>query len=66
VTLDNRDAGVAHDIVLYAPDGAEVASTSVFTGPGSETTSFTASSPGRYAFKCSVHPREMTGAITVS
>jgi plastocyanin len=64
VTFNNQDAGVTHDIVFFAPGGAQVAASDLFAGPGMRTLTFTPATPGTYAFKCSVHPREMTGALT--
>lgn len=63
LTFDNQDAGVMHDFVLYGSGGSVVTSTNVATGPNAQTVTFTLA-PGQYAFKCSVHPREMTGSIT--
>lgn len=63
LTFDNQDAGVMHDFVLYGSGGGVVTSTNVATGPNAQTVTF-ALTPGQYAFKCSVHPREMTGSIT--
>ena len=64
LTFDNQDEGVMHDFVLYGSGGSVIASTEIATAPSTQTVTFTLS-PGQYAFKCSVHPREMTGAITV-
>ena len=64
ITLDNRDAGVQHDIIIYAPDGSQAAATSVITGPSTAATTFTPGA-GNYRFKCSVHPQQMFGAISV-
>jgi plastocyanin len=65
LTLDNRDAGVPHDFVLFTPGGAMLAQTDLVEGPGQASVTFTLDGAGRYAFKCSVHPRDMTGAIVV-
>ena len=65
ITLDNRDAGVAHDIIVYNPDGSEAAETPVISGPATTSTTFTPTAPGTYRFKCSVHPQQMFGAISV-
>lgn len=64
ITFENQDAGVAHDIVFFDPAGARIAGTEVATGPITQRTSFTAAAPGRYAFKCTVHPQQMYGTIT--
>jgi plastocyanin len=64
VTFNNQDAGVTHDIVFYAPGGGQIAASDLFAGVGSQVVTFTPSAPGTYAFKCSVHPRDMNGALT--
>lgn len=64
LTFDNQDEGVMHDFVLYGSGASSViASTTIAMAPDSQTITFTLQ-PGQYAFKCSVHPREMNGAIT--
>jgi plastocyanin len=64
ITLDNQDAEVPHDIVVYNSSGGEVARTEIFNGPARATVTFDAA-PGRYAYKCSVHPQQMTGVLTL-
>lgn len=64
LTLDNQDAGTAHDIVIYNPDGSVLAQTDIAIGPVQSSVSFTLGAPGTYAFKCSVHPQQMNGRIT--
>lgn len=67
VSVDfTNDSPLPHDIVIDAPDGKEVAKTSVFTG-GSETASFNAK-PGTYTFYCSVPGHReggMEGTLTI-
>lgn len=61
-----NDSPLPHDIVIDAPDGKEVAKTSVFTG-GSEQATFDAK-PGAYTFYCSVPGHReggMEGTLTV-
>ena len=65
LTLDNQDAGVPHDMVLYAPSGAVAGAIGMATGPAVQTMTVTLGAPGRYAFKCSVHPTTMNGSIAV-
>lgn len=66
ITLDNRDADVVHDIIIYAPGSSTVvAQTSVISGPATTSTTFTPAAPGTYPFKCSVHPQQMFGAIAI-
>ena len=64
IALDNQDVGVQHDIVVYTPAGAVAASTAVTTGPARASLTFTPQR-GVYPFKCSVHPQQMNGALTV-
>jgi plastocyanin len=65
ITLDNQDAGVLHDLVIFDASGARVAETEIFAGPDSRTVTFTPAGPGTYPFTCTVHPREMRGTLTV-
>jgi plastocyanin len=62
ITLDNRDEGVAHNIVVRDMSGAKVAETEIFTGPGTRSVTFTPA-PGNYPFVCSVHPFQMKGTL---
>jgi plastocyanin len=64
LTLDNQDAGTAHDIVIYNPSGGILAQTDIAIGPVMSSVGFTLGAPGTYAFKCSVHPQQMNGGIT--
>ncbi len=64
IVLDNQDAGVQHDVIIYTPAGAIAASTAVTTGPATASLVFTPG-PGIYPFKCSVHPQQMNGTLTV-
>jgi plastocyanin len=65
LTLDNQDAGVPHDIIVYDASGAVVGGTSPETGPVQQTLTVTLGAPQRYTFKCSVHPLTMNGVIIV-
>lgn len=68
VTLDNRDAGVPHNIAFYTDSSASqlIAGTEVENGPVTQTLTFTApTAPGTYFFRCDVHPDTMTGALVV-
>ncbi|MHB8683274.1 MAG: cupredoxin domain-containing protein [Dehalococcoidia bacterium] len=64
ITLDNQDAGVQHDLVIFNPQGAVAAETALTTGPAAASVTFTPG-PGTYAFKCSVHPQQMNGVLIV-
>jgi len=64
IVLDNRDAGVPHDIRVT--DGDRVLGQSpTVTGPGETEVRFGPLSPGTYRFACAVHP-SMTGTLTVT
>lgn len=65
LTLDNQDDGVSHDIVIYAPSGTKLAATDAAAGPIQQPLTFAVDGAGRYAFKCSLHPLQMTGMIAV-
>ncbi len=64
LTLDNQDAGVPHDIVLYDASGAIVGATEPVNGPVQQTVTVVLGPAQRYVFKCSVHPQTMNGALT--
>ena len=67
VTLDNRDAGVPHNVAFFTTPAATSA---IFvgdltTGPSVDDFVFTSpSTPGNYYFRCDVHP-DMNGAFIV-
>jgi plastocyanin len=71
VRLDNKDAGVEHNIAFYksANETQAVSPGSVgirFLGPGTGDTAFDVPAAGKYFFRCDVHPQTMTGTFTVS
>jgi plastocyanin len=68
VNLDNRDAGVPHNISFYTNRSASSAifKGALITGPSTITEKFNSpSSPGNYFFRCDVHPDTMTGTFSV-
>jgi plastocyanin len=65
ITLDNQDAGVTHDLVIFDPSGAQLAASDLFAGLDARVITVSLGAPGNYAFKCSVHPLEMRGVIRV-
>jgi plastocyanin len=71
LSFDNRDAGVPHNVSIYAADPAsEPGAEQLFTFepfPGPEERDFTipALDPGTYVFMCDVHPT-MKGDVRVS
>ncbi|HLB23895.1 MAG TPA: cupredoxin domain-containing protein [Dehalococcoidia bacterium] len=65
LTLDNQDAGVTHDIVIFDASGGQIGATDLGTGPIVQTVTFAVGGPGNYSFKCSVHPQQMRGLLKV-
>jgi plastocyanin len=63
IVLDNRDAGVPHDISVR--QGSQVLATSaIVSGPATTEVRFGPLEPGTYQFICTVHPA-MTGTLTI-
>ncbi|HKZ90892.1 MAG TPA: cytochrome c oxidase subunit II [Candidatus Limnocylindrales bacterium] len=65
-----NDAKVPHNIAFYdGPDatGEQIAMSETITGPGAdgEVTFVAPETPGAYAFRCEIHPMQMTGTLTV-
>jgi plastocyanin len=68
VTLDNKDAGVLHNVAFYTSRAAtqKIAAMELLTGPAKATITFTApASAGTFFFRCDVHPDSMSGAFVV-
>jgi plastocyanin len=68
VTMDNRDAGVLHNIAFYTNRSAsqKIFGSEIVAGPAMQTSTFPApASPGNYFFRCDVHPDTMTGTFVV-
>lgn len=61
-TVDNRDQGVPHNLVISGPSGQE--GTEVEAGPVTQTLVYDAAEPGRHPFGCDPHP-DMTGDLWV-
>lgn len=72
VRLDNKDAGVDHNIAFYASATSTSAPLiagsigTIFAGPAVDDTVFDIPNPGSYFFRCDVHPTTMTGTFTVA
>jgi plastocyanin len=62
IVLDNRAAGVPHNVSVYE-DGTAMARGEVVPGPATVTTSVPALDAGEYAFLCDVHPDQMAGTL---
>ena len=64
IVLDNRDAGVPHDIKVFQGD-TTIAQSPAVTGPATTEVRFGPLAPGSYPFMCTVHPN-MLGTLTVT
>jgi len=68
IVLENADAGVPHNVGIYA----DAAGTEpLFTGdevrgPGTATYRVPALEAGTYLFRCDFHPQQMRGALVVA
>ena len=60
--LDNRDAGVPHNIEVKDGFGATIVMGEIVIGPARVEIPMPALPPGDYPFTCTVHPN-MVGAI---
>jgi plastocyanin len=65
IDFDNRDAGVPHDLALYAGSDVKLAATEIISGPATATLSVPMLVPGTYRLTCSVHPN-MVASLTVA
>ena len=65
IDYENRDAGVPHDLVLYAGSDIKLASTEIISGPATTTFAVPPLVPGPYRLTCTVHPN-MTASLVVS
>lgn len=63
IAFDNRDAGVPHNVAIYA-DGDPIFQGEIITGPATIEYRFPAPEPGSYRFVCDVHP-QMEGTASV-
>ncbi len=66
ITMDNRDAGVQHNIAIYTDDSLseELFSGELLTGPGTIEYQIPPLPAGEYYFLCIVHPN-MNGTVVV-
>ena len=67
LTLDNRDAGIPHNLEILTSAGGSTIEKGPdpFAGPAKQTWTFTAPAAGTYYFQCIVHP-SMNGKVVVS
>ena len=64
IVLDNRDAGVPHDVKVFQGN-TNIAQSPVVTGPATTEVRFGPLAPARYQFMCTVHPT-MLGTLIVT
>jgi plastocyanin len=62
LVLDNRDAGIPHNVEVKDGSGASIVKSEIVTGPALVEIPMPALPPGDYPFTCTVHPN-MVGAI---
>lgn len=60
--FENRDA-VPHNVAIVGSDGEPIYIGEIFSGAGSKTYPVPGLAPGRYAFRCDVHPLTMVGEV---
>jgi nitrite reductase (NO-forming) len=67
ILLDNQDPGVPHNVAVYTGVQAATAvfTGALFAGPATRTYRVGALKPGRYLFRCDVHPQQMQGTLVV-
>lgn len=63
LVLDNRDAGIPHNIAVSDANGNVIVQSEIVSGPGRIQVALPALAPGGYSFVCVVHPN-MMGTIT--
>ena len=72
IVLDNQEAGVPHNVAVYASDPAKdpaaalLGSAEPVPGPAKLIVPVKALSAGSYFFRCDVHPTTMNGVLTVA
>jgi plastocyanin len=65
IAFDNRDAGIPHNVSVYAEQGGEALfQGEIITGPATIEYRFPPPDPGSYYFQCDVHP-QMQGTASV-
>jgi plastocyanin len=67
IAFDNQDAGVPHNVSIYADESAGQAlfTGDLVSGPKKIVYEVPALEPGTYFFRCDVHPTTMTGTFVV-
>jgi len=65
IHLDNKDAGIPHDVDILDGAGKKVVDNKDFPGPDARDYPIPALPAGTYKFECSIHPQTMNGTLTV-
>ncbi len=68
IVFNNKDSGVPHNFAVYQDVSAQtvIFRGDIITGPDAITYGFTAPAlPGKYFFRCDIHPAMMTGDFIV-
>jgi plastocyanin len=69
VTFENKDDSIPHNLAVYTDSSASqtIFKGQIITGPATTTYSFqTPPTPGKYYFRCDIHPTMMNGDFTVT
>jgi plastocyanin len=67
ITLDNRDAGIPHNVSIYTEEGGGPLFTGeLFAGPEVKEYTIPPLEAGTYYFQCDAHPPQMNGTVTVA
>ncbi|MDP8956300.1 MAG: cupredoxin domain-containing protein [Actinomycetota bacterium] len=68
IRFTNSDQGLPHNFAVYEDQSAtqEIYRGETFPGPATRNETFRAPPPGRYFFRCDVHPTTMTGTLVVT
>ena len=68
IEFDNRDAGIVHNVQVFAGDSADgesMGATELEVGPVQQTLEMTLEA-GEYYYQCDAHPTTMSGTLTVT
>lgn len=63
--FENRDA-IPHNVAVVSANGSPMFVGEIFTGPGAKAYDVPALAPGRYTFRCDVHPLSMVGEVVAT